>query len=196
MAPSECRTGGGTHQLCAVRLGWRALAEAFVALRPACSRVASAGVHVLSWLLTWAHSTSPPTDKVALPCLCLQADLLAGMSVACMEIPQGLAYASLAGLPSVFGLYGATIPCIIFCLFGSSRQLVSMGGGCSGGAVVGHAGKARPRLVCPWVHDWHAALPAAVAGHPGCSHRCSVGMLQCTWHHCLPLTPVPTCLHP
>lgn len=34
-------------------------------------------------------------------------------------------YASLAGLPIVFGLYGATIPCIIFCLFGSSRQLVS-----------------------------------------------------------------------
>ncbi|GAB4816018.1 hypothetical protein N2152v2_003064 [Parachlorella kessleri] len=51
------------------------------------------------------------------------ADVLAGLSVACMEIPQGMSYAALAGLPNVFGLYGATIPCIVYCIFGSSPQL-------------------------------------------------------------------------
>ncbi len=60
---------------------------------------------------------------------------MAGLSVACMEIPQGMSYASLAGLPNVFGLYGATIPCIIYCFFGSSRQLVSLAGGGGGSAA-------------------------------------------------------------
>ena len=54
----------------------------------------------------------------------MQADLAAGLSVAAMVVPQGLSYAKLAGLPSVWGLYGAFTPCIIYGLFGSSRQLV------------------------------------------------------------------------
>jgi MFS superfamily sulfate permease-like transporter len=37
----------------------------------------------------------------------LQADIIAGISVGCMVVPQGMSYANLAGLPSVFGLYGA-----------------------------------------------------------------------------------------
>jgi hypothetical protein len=35
-----------------------------------------------------------------------QADIIAGISVGCMVVPQGMSYANLAGLPSVFGLYG------------------------------------------------------------------------------------------
>jgi SulP family sulfate permease len=48
---------------------------------------------------------------------------MAGVIVAVMLIPQGMAYAILAGLPPVTGLYASTIPLMLFALFGSSRQL-------------------------------------------------------------------------
>jgi len=50
-------------------------------------------------------------------------DLLAGVSVALMVVPQGMSYATLAGLPVVWGLYGAFTPLLIYPLFGSSKQL-------------------------------------------------------------------------
>ncbi len=53
----------------------------------------------------------------------LPGDISAGLIVAVMLIPQGMAYALLAGLPPVIGLYASTIPLIIYALFGSSRQL-------------------------------------------------------------------------
>lgn len=40
-----------------------------------------------------------------------------------MVVPQGLSYAVSAGVPSVFGLYGAFLPCIVYALLGSSKQL-------------------------------------------------------------------------
>ncbi|WP_017185087.1 SulP family inorganic anion transporter [Alkalibacillus haloalkaliphilus] len=52
-----------------------------------------------------------------------KGDLIAGLIVAIMLIPQGMAYAMLAGLPPVMGLYASTIPLIIYALLGSSRQL-------------------------------------------------------------------------
>ena len=53
----------------------------------------------------------------------LQADLIAAVIVTMMLIPQGLAYAMLAGLPPVTGLYASILPLIAYALFGSSRTL-------------------------------------------------------------------------
>ncbi|PAU79095.1 SulP family inorganic anion transporter [Halomonas salipaludis] len=53
----------------------------------------------------------------------LGADLLAGIIVTVMVIPQSLAYAILAGLPAVVGLYASILPQLVYCLFGTSRTL-------------------------------------------------------------------------
>ncbi len=50
-------------------------------------------------------------------------DLTAGVTVAALLIPQGMAYAELAGLPAVNGLYASFIPLLIYAVLGSSRQL-------------------------------------------------------------------------
>lgn len=61
---------------------------------------------------------------------------MAGLSVGAMVIPQGMSYANLAGLPYVFGLYGAFVPCLVYSLFGSSRQLAVGPVAVSPGAVL------------------------------------------------------------
>jgi SulP family sulfate permease len=53
----------------------------------------------------------------------LRADVIAGITVALLAIPQSLAYAQLAGVPAYYGLYAALIPTVIGTLFGSSRIL-------------------------------------------------------------------------
>ncbi|MBP6800391.1 MAG: sodium-independent anion transporter, partial [Zoogloea sp.] len=53
----------------------------------------------------------------------LRTDLLAGVTVALVAIPQALAYAQLAGLPAYVGLYASLLPSIVAALFGSSPQL-------------------------------------------------------------------------
>jgi sulfate permease, SulP family len=55
----------------------------------------------------------------------LRADLIAGLTVALVLIPQSMAYAQLAGLPAYYGLYAAFMPPMIASLFGSSRQLAT-----------------------------------------------------------------------
>ena len=51
------------------------------------------------------------------------ADLLAGLIVTVMVIPQSLAYALLAGLPAVVGLYASILPAVLYALLGTSRTL-------------------------------------------------------------------------
>jgi len=53
----------------------------------------------------------------------LGADLLAGLIVTIMVIPQSLAYALLAGLPAVVGLYASILPQLLYTLMGTSRTL-------------------------------------------------------------------------
>lgn len=54
----------------------------------------------------------------------LPHDLLAGLSVAAVALPIGVAYADLAGFAPVVGLYASILPLLAYALFGTSRQLV------------------------------------------------------------------------
>jgi SulP family sulfate permease len=53
----------------------------------------------------------------------VRGDLVAGLTTAVMLIPQGMAYAMLAGLPPIYGLYASLIPLAVYAVFGTSRQL-------------------------------------------------------------------------
>jgi len=55
----------------------------------------------------------------------LRADAIAGLVGAIVVLPQGVAFATLAGLPPQYGLYAAMVPAVIAALFGSSWHLVS-----------------------------------------------------------------------
>jgi SulP family sulfate permease len=55
----------------------------------------------------------------------LKADLIAGITVALVLVPQSMAYAQLAGLPAYVGLYASFLPVIFASLFGSSKQLAT-----------------------------------------------------------------------
>ena len=64
----------------------------------------------------WTQTVTPDT---------LRADATAGLLGAVLVLPQGIAFATLAGLPPQYGLYTAVIPCIIAALFGSSWHVMS-----------------------------------------------------------------------
>ena len=64
----------------------------------------------------WVRQVSGPT---------LRADLLAGLLGTVLALPQGIAFASLAGLPMEMGIYSAIVPTIVAALFGSSWHVVS-----------------------------------------------------------------------
>jgi SulP family sulfate permease len=66
--------------------------------------------------LAWRGRVTPVT---------LRADLAAGVIGALVVLPQGVAYATLAGLPPQYGLYCAIVPAIVAALWGSSWHLVS-----------------------------------------------------------------------
>ncbi|XP_066377959.1 probable sulfate transporter 3.4 [Miscanthus floridulus] len=53
----------------------------------------------------------------------LRSDLIAGLTIASLAIPQGISYAKLANLPPIIGLYSSFVPPLIYSLLGSSRDL-------------------------------------------------------------------------
>lgn len=55
----------------------------------------------------------------------LRADLVAGFTGAAVVLPQGVAFATIAGLPPAYGLYAAMVPAVVAALWGSSKHLVS-----------------------------------------------------------------------
>lgn len=73
----------------------------------------------LSWLLPFLQWLPKITKQD------LQADLIAGLTGAIVVLPQGVAFASIAGMPPQYGLYAGMIPAIVAALFGSSKHLVS-----------------------------------------------------------------------
>src|SRR5262250_2928945 len=70
----------------------------------------------LAWIpaLSWIRAYTAQNVRV---------DLIAGLSLAAFVIPESLAYASLAQLPPVTGLYCYLVAGIVYALFGTSRQL-------------------------------------------------------------------------
>lgn len=67
-------------------------------------------IPILSWLPSYGRSD-------------FKGDLAAGLTVGVVLIPQGMAYAMLAGLPPIYGLYASILPLILYAIFGTSRQL-------------------------------------------------------------------------
>jgi MFS superfamily sulfate permease-like transporter len=68
------------------------------------------------WLGPWVHEVNGQT---------LRADSQAGLLGAVLVLPQGIAFAALAGLPPAMGLVAAALPCAVAALAGSSRQVMT-----------------------------------------------------------------------
>ncbi|OCK43282.1 sodium-independent anion transporter [Tenacibaculum soleae] len=67
-------------------------------------------IPILTWLPNYKKSQ-------------FKGDVVAGVTVATVLIPQGIAYALIAGLPPIYGLYAALVPQLMYAIFGSSRQV-------------------------------------------------------------------------
>ena len=80
------------------------------------SAAAHAPAPALQRWFPWLRRVTPLT---------LRADVIAGLLGAVLVLPQGVAFATLAGLPPQYGIYTAVIPCIVAALFGSSWHVMS-----------------------------------------------------------------------
>ncbi|MEM1120001.1 MAG: solute carrier family 26 protein [Bacteroidota bacterium] len=72
---------------------------------------------ILSRIFPIVESTKGYTANI------FKDDLIAGLTVGIMLVPQGMAYALLAGMPPIYGLYGGLVPLFLYALFGTSRQM-------------------------------------------------------------------------
>ncbi|KAF8923252.1 hypothetical protein BGZ58_003191 [Dissophora ornata] len=69
-------------------------------------------VPAFGWLISPGYSLTDLPD-----------DLIAGITISTVVIPQSMAYAMLAPLPPVYGLYTSVAPILIYCIFGTSRHM-------------------------------------------------------------------------
>jgi high affinity sulfate transporter 1 len=88
-------------------------------------------------------------------------DCLAGLTVAALAIPSAMAYAELAGVNAIHGLYTILLPCVAYTLLGSSRQL-----------IVGPGGSLAAMVAA-------AVLPLAAAGSPHAARLAATLALLC-----------------
>ncbi|XP_052147692.1 sulfate transporter 3.1-like [Oryza glaberrima] len=79
-----------------------------------CGRRAAAALRYVFPFMEWAPSYTLGT---------LKSDLIAGITIASLAIPQGISYAKLANLPPVLGLYSSFVPPLVYAMMGSSRDL-------------------------------------------------------------------------
>ncbi|XP_032077595.1 prestin [Thamnophis elegans] len=79
------------------------------------SKKAKSVLHSFFPILTWLPQY--PVKEY------LMGDVISGISTGVMQLPQGLAYASLAAVPPVFGLYSSFYPVFLYTFFGTSRHI-------------------------------------------------------------------------
>jgi len=89
--------------------------------------------HFAKWLSRIQRKSAMEWLELLLPCTrwirtykwreYLQADIMAGITVGTMLVPQAMSYAKLAGLHPIYGLYSGFVPVFAYAIFGSSRQL-------------------------------------------------------------------------
>jgi len=86
--------------------------------QPAASSDSAPPDWLIQWFpfLAWMSRMTPQTAR---------ADIMAGLTGAIVVLPQGVAFATIAGMPPEYGLYAGMVPAIIAALFGSSWHLVS-----------------------------------------------------------------------
>ncbi|XP_002283184.2 sulfate transporter 3.1 [Vitis vinifera] len=72
------------------------------------------GLQYLMPILEWAPRYTFQSFK---------SDLVAGITIASLAVPQGISYANLASLPPIVGLYSSFVPPLIYAMFGSSRDV-------------------------------------------------------------------------
>ncbi|XP_054794427.1 sulfate transporter 3.1-like isoform X1 [Prosopis cineraria] len=101
----------------------------------------------------------------------LKSDLIAGITIASLAIPQGISYAKLANLPPILGLYSSFIPPLIYAMLGSSRDLavgtVAVGSLLMGsmlGTVVNHSDNPKLFLHLAFTATFFAGIFQAALG--------------------------------
>ena len=84
------------------------------------SNLLSPSAAVLELRVRWRSSWCSEVSAAS-----LRSDLFSGLLGALLVLPQGIAFAALAGLPPQYGLYSAVIPTVVAALAGSSRHVVT-----------------------------------------------------------------------
>ena len=88
----------------------------------------------------------------------MRADLLAGLTGALVVLPQGVAFATIAGMPPQYGLYASIVPTVIAALYGSSRHLVA-GPSTTASLVLFASLTASPQSAANIMSSWRSRWP-------------------------------------